>query len=323
MSFTNYLHKLVFPLIILLLAYLPLAGQTPYVFRHLKVENGLSNNNVKTILKDCEGFLWIGTANGLNRYDGYSFKVYQPKEKDIHSLLSNDIWNLQEDGLGNLWIGSEARYCIYDRDKDNFITDIPSYLLKIGIQINGTYKVHVDKRHNLWVLQGQNAFYFNFSHKTLKTFKIENFPEETPELSISDDGENLYLLWNSTLLKLENNAKKCKRVDNISLPSNSIIEKHIYTDYHGGIQRIQRTLIGETVKNTIGRQCRESSYRSIQFYCPLLSSVRINSIYIINSGISYTLIDCTIRSHQRTSAISYLTDSKHPLEFTAHYVNSK
>lgn len=56
MSFTNYLHKLVFPLIILLLAYLPLAGQTPYVFRHLKVENGLSNNNVKTILKDCEGF---------------------------------------------------------------------------------------------------------------------------------------------------------------------------------------------------------------------------------------------------------------------------
>lgn len=235
MSFTNYLHKLVFPLIILLLAYLPLAGQTPYVFRHLKVENGLSNNNVKTILKDCEGFLWIGTANGLNRYDGYNFKVYQPKEKDIHSLLSNDIWNLQEDGLGNLWIGSEARYCIYDRDKDNFITDIPSYLLKIGIQINGTYKVHVDKRHNLWVLQGQNAFYFNFSHKTLKIFKIENFPEETPELSISDDGENLYLLWNSTLLKLENNAKKCKRVDNISLPSNSIIEKHIYIDYHGGI----------------------------------------------------------------------------------------
>lgn len=140
MSFTNYLHKLVFPLIILLLAYLPLAGQTPYVFRHLKVENGLSNNNVKTILKDCEGFLWIGTANGLNRYDGYSFKVYQPKEKDIHSLLSNDIWNLQEDGLGNLWIGSEARYCIYDRDKDNFITDIPSYLLKIGIQINGTFQ---------------------------------------------------------------------------------------------------------------------------------------------------------------------------------------
>lgn len=159
MSFTNYLHKLAFPLILLLLAYLPLAGQTPYVFRHLKVENGLSNNNVKTILKDSEGFLWIGTANGLNRYDGYSFKVYQPKEKDIHSLLSNDIWNLQEDGWGNLWIGSEARYCIYDRDKDNFITDIPSYLLKIGIQINGTYKVHVDKKHNLWVLQGQNAFY--------------------------------------------------------------------------------------------------------------------------------------------------------------------
>ena len=88
MSFTNYLHKLAFPLILLLLAYLPLAGQTPYVFRHLKVENGLSNNNVKTILKDSEGFLWIGTANGLNRYDGYSFKVYQPKETSILYCLT-------------------------------------------------------------------------------------------------------------------------------------------------------------------------------------------------------------------------------------------
>lgn len=84
MSFTNYLHKLVFPLIILLLAYLPLAGQTPYVFRHLKVENGLSNNNVKTILKDCEGFLWIGTANGLNRY-------YNPQNEAFRLFRTNRI----------------------------------------------------------------------------------------------------------------------------------------------------------------------------------------------------------------------------------------
>jgi len=59
MSFTNYLHKLVFPLIILLLAYLPLAGQTPYVFRHLKVENGLSNNNVKTTQRKRHPFFIV------------------------------------------------------------------------------------------------------------------------------------------------------------------------------------------------------------------------------------------------------------------------
>ena len=91
----------------------------------------------------------------------------------------------------------------------------------------------------------------------------------------------------------------------------------------GCIEGIQRTLIGETVKDTIGRQCRKSTYRSIQFNRPLLSSVRIYSIYIINSSISYTLIYSTIRSHQRTSTIRYLTDSKHPFEFTAHYINSK
>ena len=136
MSFTNYLHKLAFPLILLLLAYLPLAGQTPYVFRHLKVENGLSNNNVKTILKDSEGFLWIGTANGLNRYDGYSFKVYQPKVKRHPSLLSNDIWNLQEDAWGNLdWKRGKILYIRLGQRQSSH-TDIPHTSCKIGIQIN-------------------------------------------------------------------------------------------------------------------------------------------------------------------------------------------
>ncbi len=144
-------------------------------------------------MKDCEGF-YDRDHNGLNRYDGYSFKVYQPKEKDMTLYCLTTSGTYRKTVWGNLSNWKQGQLCIYDRDKDNFITDIPSYLLKIGIQINGTYKVHVDKRHNLWVLQGQNAFYFNFSHKTLKTFKIENFPEETPELSISDDGENLYLL---------------------------------------------------------------------------------------------------------------------------------
>ncbi|MCD8093169.1 MAG: hypothetical protein LUF01_10200 [Bacteroides sp.] len=165
---------------------------------------------MKAILKDSEGFLWIGTDNGLNRYDGYNFKVYQPKEKDSNSLLSNDIGNLQEDASGNLWIRTDMIYCIYNRDKDNFITDIPSYLLTMGIRINGEYKVHIDKKHNLWVIQGQDVFYFDFSHKALKRFRIEDLPEETPKLSVSDDGENLYLLWDSILLKIENRTKKMR-----------------------------------------------------------------------------------------------------------------
>ena len=97
MVFPGHMYRRILYLLCLLSAPLSLAGQLPYIFRHLKVENGLSNNNVRTILKDSEGFLWIGTDNGLNRYDGYNFKVYLAKANQAHSLAANDIWELQED----------------------------------------------------------------------------------------------------------------------------------------------------------------------------------------------------------------------------------
>lgn len=238
MPFTNYLRKLAFPLIFVLQAYLPLAGQTPYVFRHLKVENGLSNNNVKTILKDSEGFLWIGTENGLNRYDGYSFKVYRTKENKANTLQYNDIWSLQEDGFGNLWIKTGSIYSVYNRDKDNFITDIPSFLHKMGIRITDDYRIHVDKKHNLWVIQKQDVSYYDIPRKALKRFRVEEFPERTATLKISDDGEDLYILENSdSLWKIENHTGVCKTVDITNLPKNALTGDHnnVYVDYHGGI----------------------------------------------------------------------------------------
>lgn len=235
MSLTNLLQKLSLLLFVLLQAYLPSAAQTPYVFHHLNVENGLLNNNVKCILKDHEGFLWVGTPNGLNRYDGYSFKVYQPKENDPYALPSNDVWNLYEDGDGNLWVDNEERYSIYDRSKDHFITDIPSYLAELGIRIRGSYRIHIDKQRNLWVLQGADVLCYDFSRKALDTFHVAHYPEDNPDLSVSDDGENLFLLWNSTLVKLDKHSKKSLRIDDADLPSDSATERHVYLDSHGGI----------------------------------------------------------------------------------------
>ena len=63
-------------LIIFLAVSLQATGQPSYIFHHLSTDEGLSNSNVRTILKDSYGFLWIGTESGLNRYDGYGFKVY-------------------------------------------------------------------------------------------------------------------------------------------------------------------------------------------------------------------------------------------------------
>ena len=68
---------------------------------YLTSDEGLSQNTVDCILKDSRGFMWFGTWNGLNRYDGYTFKVYK-KEDNLHSLSSNFIHSMCEDTEGNL-----------------------------------------------------------------------------------------------------------------------------------------------------------------------------------------------------------------------------
>src|SRR5688572_15556916 len=88
--------KLLILLLFLLCSSLILTGQGihPY-FKHLTVENGLSNNWVKCILKDRDGFMWFGTFNGINRYDGSQFKIFQ--SNDNTKLGDNIIECLAED----------------------------------------------------------------------------------------------------------------------------------------------------------------------------------------------------------------------------------
>ena len=71
------------------------------------VSNGLSNNSITDIVQDRFGFLWIGTADGLNRYDGYRFNVYHPSPEDSTSISDSFISTLQSDQDGTLWIGTQ------------------------------------------------------------------------------------------------------------------------------------------------------------------------------------------------------------------------
>ncbi len=75
-------------------------------FEHLTIEDGLSQNAGLALLQDHTGYLWIGTQDGLNRYDGYSFKVYKHDPADPHSLSHNAILALHEDRAGQLWVGT-------------------------------------------------------------------------------------------------------------------------------------------------------------------------------------------------------------------------
>ncbi len=84
----------------------PFAPSTPLRFERLSLEQGLSQNSVLAMLQDRQGFLWIATQDGLNRFDGYSFAVYKHDPEDSNTLSHNSILSLLEDEDGMLWVGT-------------------------------------------------------------------------------------------------------------------------------------------------------------------------------------------------------------------------
>jgi ligand-binding sensor domain-containing protein len=85
-----------------------------------RLEHGLSQISVNCIIRDSNGFLWIGTQDGLNKFDGYDFKVYRHQPSDPNSLSNSNINSVIEDRSGNIWVGTQYGL--------NILTEIPAPL---------------------------------------------------------------------------------------------------------------------------------------------------------------------------------------------------
>jgi ligand-binding sensor domain-containing protein/signal transduction histidine kinase len=149
-------------------------SQKPNIkFEHLDINQGLSQNNVMCIMQDSRGFMWFGTRDGLNKYDGYRFTIYRNDPNNSYSIISNFITALAEDSKGNIWISTRGGGLNrYDREKDRFDhfvhTTAPNSIS--SNLLDGMYKDHND---NLWICtedagidvydQEKKTFY-NFRH---------------------------------------------------------------------------------------------------------------------------------------------------------------
>jgi signal transduction histidine kinase/ligand-binding sensor domain-containing protein/DNA-binding response OmpR family regulator len=112
-----YMKNLIIYLLFLLLA-APIRAQD-YSFKRLQVEDGLSNNSVVSMLQDNKGFMWFGTKDGLSRYDGYSFKVFQHEPGNPQSIGSNFIRCLYEYN-DYLWVGTDTGLFRYNEKTESF-----------------------------------------------------------------------------------------------------------------------------------------------------------------------------------------------------------
>lgn len=95
------------------------AQELPVKF--LDITNGLSNNSVITIHQDKNNFMWFGTYDGLNRYDGYNFKTYRNRIGDTTSIASNAVYCIQKDIKNNIWVGGSKGACVLNQANDVFI----------------------------------------------------------------------------------------------------------------------------------------------------------------------------------------------------------
>ncbi|MDI6403067.1 two-component regulator propeller domain-containing protein, partial [Balneolaceae bacterium ANBcel3] len=89
------------------------------VFHHITDRQGLSQRTVRAILQDSEGFIWLGTQDGLNKYDSYNMTVYRLDLQNPNSLPFDEIRAIFEDSRGNLWFGGWG-LSRYNREKDHF-----------------------------------------------------------------------------------------------------------------------------------------------------------------------------------------------------------
>jgi len=121
-------------------------------FERVSIEQGLSQSTVQAIVQDRRGFLWFGTEDGLNRYDGYGFKVYKHSPDDPASLAGNSITALYEDSLGTLWVGTETNGLErFDRETEQFAHHRHSPVYSAGLSHDTIRVLYEDSRGVLWI----------------------------------------------------------------------------------------------------------------------------------------------------------------------------
>src|ERR1041385_6736313 len=114
----NSFFKIIFSFLFFLLPEI-FSAQTDSWIKHYGVKEGLSQGSVLSLVQDKQGFIWVGTENGLDRFDGYFFREYQNDPHDTTSLSSNYVYALVTDNAGKVWIGTGRGINVYDPLSDH------------------------------------------------------------------------------------------------------------------------------------------------------------------------------------------------------------
>lgn len=147
-------------------------AETKYTFTQLSIAEGLSQSSVICILQDTKGFMWFGTKDGLNRYDGRYFRTFRHDKNNPNSIGNNTINALYEDKMGLIWVLTDAGIYIYNPEMESF-----SFFNKVStdglIITQPVYQIEIDKQSNIWFsVESQGLFCFKPKEDQLSHYPI-------------------------------------------------------------------------------------------------------------------------------------------------------
>ncbi|MGL5561204.1 MAG: ligand-binding sensor domain-containing protein, partial [Tannerellaceae bacterium] len=169
--------------LILYLCFSQFAVAKEYYFKHYRNEQGLSHNTVICTAQDKSGFMWFGTTDGLNRFDGNRFKHYTNIEGDSSSVTSNYIHAIYPDKDGNVWIATSNELCVYTHRDNQFVRF--SKLNNQGLIIHAAFNVVEDQSGNIWIASGNRVYKYNVDSHNAEEYNDFKYSIRTISANLS------------------------------------------------------------------------------------------------------------------------------------------
>jgi signal transduction histidine kinase/ligand-binding sensor domain-containing protein/DNA-binding NarL/FixJ family response regulator len=252
--------------IILILFPITGTGQNIFRFEHMGSEDGLSQNTGFSILFDSKGFMWIGTMNGLNRYDGYEFKIFKSRSQNTNSFTNNRVTKLWEDRKGFIWLETYDGYYHFFNPETEIFSSLPFY--EGTIVKNGAMHCFLQYSDDIILLGSSNSGVFYLKYDSLKaTYNVRQY--FNPENAVMPD----------------------KNVSFI----HSDVEKNIWIGTRSGLAKIRQADIGKTDLTFI-RQFEGTAFTAV---CET-----INEIWFGTDGKGITVYDKNSQLCRSVSTIS-------------------
>ena len=224
------MKKLICILLVFILPQIIFANQR-YHFSNLSVQNGLSQLHVTCIYQDRLGYMWFGTRNGLNKFNGNNFETFWNHADDECSISNNTIACITEDAEGNLWFGTENGLNKLDKRRNGF----KRYYFdpEANAANNKIISLFTDKEGTLWVGTISGLYVFDAKEDILKEIPLKELANNSISTIIEKD-DLLYIASSMSGLVIydprKNRVVRSYRKDSKTLPIPSNYIKDVYID---------------------------------------------------------------------------------------------